>query len=198
MRTSLIIVLVLAVAGAVGFAGKDEEAFNWEVATLMLTAVFVAWYTIETQKLREATQESNRLSAKMRAEMVIANTLSIQPGVVINYERGEHGNRYLVVSNIGKGPAINLRIESKSGDYLFDLDTDVLHSGEKRDISLRRKGKDGSADTMITDFAREFDSKSEEATIFFDRIKRWRTPLSTRVEVKHPPNVRILERNWTL
>ena len=163
---------------------------NWEVVALMFTAVYIAWYSLETHKLVIETKTANKLSGKMWQEMVMTNKLSIQPAVIMEY----NNDWRLTLRNIGKGVAMNIDIkimESKI-PYIFKFHKNILGPGESVFVQMQRE------DGFVNDFHKEFRTNSVRAIIFFERIKRLPKKLTTEIEFKNPPIIDILETNWQL
>lgn len=164
--------------------------FSAEIGALIFTAVFIAWYSLETRNLVKETKMANQLSSEIKAEMVMTNRLTIQPCVIMKYSSDSRW--HLELENIGNGPAINIRIESKHEDYQFSLYKNILAPRESGRIILSKKG------SRLEDIDSEFRNDAVQAIIYFDRIKERRAPLTTLVEIKAIPHVNVLEKDWGL
>ncbi len=96
-------------------------------AILLLTAALIAWYCIETQKLRSATEdntkfteglltettEGTRVAREDLAEVRDARLLSVRPVVVIDPQGSRAAQRTggdFVLENVGAGPELNVEM----------------------------------------------------------------------------------------
>lgn len=162
-----------------------------EVGALIFTAAFIAWYSIETSKLVKETKIANQLSSKMRQEMIIATQLSIQPGLILEYQR-EDREWSFKLKNIGKGGAINIKIESNRPEYSFELDgLNAMKDGDENLVTLRKERR-----YLTIEEWRSLESNPIIATISFERTKKYRRRSTTKIEVQKPPMTKILETNW--
>ncbi len=162
-----------------------------EVGALVFTAIFIAWYSIETSKLVKETKNANILALKTRKEMTLTNQLSIQPALVLEYE--EAG--LLNLKNIGKGAAMNIRIDSNSPEYSFALSgVNAVGSGEEKKVRIKRNNGNLSSEDNLS-----LERSPIIATVFFERTKRFKgriVELYTKIEIKNFPNSKIIDKYW--
>src|SRR3990167_5493731 len=117
-----LIAIGLAVAIGFSFFCITED---WNVVALMFTATLVAWYSHETYRLNINMQEANHISGKVRNEMIMANKISLAPGIVMEHGIVDHGvekQKGFFLKNVGKGSAINIRIEEEAEDPVFNFE----------------------------------------------------------------------------
>lgn len=107
----------------------------WNVIVLSLTAIALFWYSWETRKLRIEAQTTNKYSSR--------------PMVVVRRITSAQGNsnwRDVIITNIGKGPALNIearisQIHPNGGyTYLVDLSDDGKFNnlGAEKDQIIHR------------------------------------------------------------
>ncbi len=184
----------IVTSGAVLSGGITWYFSSAEVGALVFTAIYILWYSIETSKLVKATKEANHLASKTRDEMIMANQLSIQPGLVLEYKRGETAGLFELI-NIGKGGAINIHIESSNPEFVFKLGgINAIGAGDRAEIILSRISALQSY--LSLDDLSPFGLDPLIATIYFERTKKLPWKLRTIIEVKNPPNIKILETHW--
>lgn len=162
-----------------------------EVGALIFTAVFIAWYSIETSKLVKETKNANFLGLKTRKEMTLANQLSIQPALILEYK----GVGLLNLKNIGRGAAMNIRIDSHNSEYNFELSgVNAIGSGEEKEVKIKRNGGDLSSEDNLS-----FGRSPIVATIFFERTKKFKgrvIELRTKIEIQNSPKSKIIDQYW--
>lgn len=166
-------------------------SYSAEVGALIFTAVFIAWYSIETSKLVKETKGANFLVLKTRKEMTLANQLSIQPALILEYK----GVGLLNLKNIGRGAAMNIRIDSHNPEYNFELSSvNAMGSGEEKEVKIKRNGSDLSSGDNLS-----LERSPIIATIFFERTKKFKgriVELRTKIEIKNSPNSKIIDKYW--
>ena len=145
--------------------GKEiltKEKGMWEIPTffaLFFTLLAVIWYACETRKLR--------------METIKQTELSLRPFVVITYDTDASMQRRFKIENIGKGPALNVKIADipimkKDGEhyirYIFSR-IDVIVPNEKKDIKGKIKVNEHSAENSFV-FMSHFQPESVKSYDF--------------------------------
>ena len=182
---------VLIFALLLGFLGYKYSSV--EVGALALTAIFILWYCIETSKLVKTAKSANILSEKTRREMILANQISIQPILALEYAQGPPW--LFSLKNVGRGSAINIRIETNNPEYNFRLNgLNVMKDGEEKKVELLR-----GENELDTEDWQLFGTTPIEATIKFERTKKIfgdKAILKTKIRITNPPKTEIIETYW--
>ncbi|OGZ67624.1 MAG: hypothetical protein A3D35_02555 [Candidatus Staskawiczbacteria bacterium RIFCSPHIGHO2_02_FULL_34_9] len=160
---------------------------RWDVFALMFTAVILFWYSVETSNLVNKTE-------KTRQEMVIANQISVQPILTLEYL--QNGSTWhFRLKNIGKGSAMNIEIKSDRQEYIFELSgLNILKYDDEEYIELRKNSNPLSSEDWLL-----LSSEPIIATIIFYRTKKSNNKLVqlwTKVEIKNPSKTKIIETKW--
>jgi len=146
-------------------------ACSWEVSALIFTAIIIMWYTAETR--------ANRLS-------------SILPGLTMRWLRPIGGDWTLILTNQGKGTALNIDI--KTSDPLFKVDikgVNAIYQGDTIYVQLRKSGK-----RLTTEDLSSLGATPLVVTIYFGSVENLSPSLVTEVEIKNPPCTKILRTEW--
>ncbi len=164
---------------------------------LYLTLLAIASYTFETYRLRDetyrtadATITANQLSSKIKDEMVMTNILSIQPGLIVEYER-DRGDWQIFIRNVGNGVALDVSIQSHNSDFDFQTSKKTILSKDKLSVDVWRLGR------PINDFT-VFGTTPVRIIITFNRVKPLPYPLITEVELRNPPFIQTVRQDWRI
>ena len=171
-----------------------------EVGALLFTAVFVAWYSMETHELTKNTKIANDISSKVKNEIRQTNKISITPGLVLEHRvigESELQERGFTLKNIGKGGAMNIKIlnDDQTSHFGFDLNG-VSSLGERESVPVRIRRK--MQERLSEDHWQTIKVRPLKVTIYFDRIKPLTKKLTTKMEISYPPNVTVKETDWSL
>lgn len=166
---------------------QDKE----EIAALIFTSAFIAWYSIEASKLVKTTKEANLLSRRAKQEMSLANKITILPAVIAEYAP----HWAIKLRNVGNGPALNITVNSDDTNYSFKTDKNVLASGEEISLEMKKQ-VGGNWIQMRTEDWVELGTSPLTITISFDRIKKLHNALTTKVIFRNPPSCEINEMKW--
>ncbi len=130
----------------------------WEILTffaLFLTLMAVIWYAWETRKLR--------------METIKQTELSLRPFIVITFDPNASMQRGYKIENIGKGPALNVKIANivivKNLEYIFNS-IDLILPNEKHDIKGRIKVYESSTENSFV-FMSHFQPESADRSFDF-------------------------------
>ncbi len=147
----------------------------WNLIILAITAIIILWYTIETKKLREEAQKTNKYS--FRPIIVIK---SISPYVANSWT--------VKINNIGKGPALNIesRICELNSEGKYKRMRELLPN-EKFNNLEEKSGHTISGITSINKLLNE-----KKFTIFFTYEDSARFKYQTMVVVE------VFNRNPTV
>lgn len=197
MNYSLIIATVMAMAVAGGLLAFNNTR-DLSVPVLGFTAVYIAWYSLETSELRRETSKLKEETQRMQEETRLANIISIQPGVLMQYHKFEDGVSLALV-NVGKGAAMNIKVASlNSPTYKFSLRQTTLLPEDIVPIRLIQ------GESVVRMFGEKLTANLDrgpefiDATILFDRIKARKKHLKTEVRIKLFPNVETRRIEWGL
>ena len=146
-------------------------ACSWEVFALIFTAVIIMWYAAETRAIR---------------------LLSILPGLTMRWLRPNGGNWTLILTNQGKGTALNIDI--KTSNPIFEIDIkglNAIYQGDTIYVELQKSGK-----KLTTEDLNDLGSSPLVVTINFGSAENLAPSLLTEVEIKNPPHAKILKTKW--
>src|ERR1035437_1282317 len=108
----------------------------------LITAAALIWYTIETSRLRRATQEQVEKTGLLLKEAHTQNEHSIQPIVTLERANDLHSIEktatQIVIRNLGLGAAFNIDVEPLCGPSttIRFVPTMSLAAGQREPISL--------------------------------------------------------------
>lgn len=145
---------------------------NSEVGALVFTAIFIAWYSVETRNLV--------------MEMKITNVLAVQPIIVLDYNR--EGEWMLHLQNIGKGAAIKLEVHPQNQDYRLEIDKHTLAPGEA--IPMKISKQEHGEWASINNYHEEFQSNPLQIKIIFHNTLKT-SPLYSDAVVHNPPKIEM-------
>jgi hypothetical protein len=160
----------IVISVTVGLVGLFVD--GWNVAALLFTAVIIIWYSVETSEIRR---------------------LSFNPGLTVRWLRPAGGEWVLILTNQGKGSAINPHIEVESG--LFRVETNgvnAIYPGDTIELSV--KGVIGQSPMNATVFFKN--DKPEILTITFEMGGKVGPSFVTKIAVGSPPISRVISTNW--
>ncbi|HEY4502406.1 MAG TPA: hypothetical protein VJH21_01055 [Candidatus Paceibacterota bacterium] len=181
--------VVAFLAGATLFLLSGRR---WDVAVLVFTAVLIAWYSYETNLLNENTEKTNKISGKLRQEMVMSNKISITPGLIIEYKDLKNHNIFLL-RNIGKAAALDINIKCDPSEFFFYPKPFLEESGQL-ELYVRNESNEWNDSDQ-----EKWISGIQKITILFNRIKKSKKKLSTVIKISHSPLKVETERiDWML
>ena len=144
---------------------------SWEVSALVSTAVILMWYTAETRAIR------------------ISSTL---PGLTMRWLRPSAGDWMLILTNQGRGTALNIDIKTSSPTFEIDLKgVNAIYQGDTIEVDIKKAAK-----KLTTEDINELEKNPLIVTINFGSIENLNPSLSTEVEIKNPPHAKILKTDW--
>lgn len=147
-----------------------------DVGALVFTAVFIAWYSIETRNLV--------------MEMKITNVLAVQPVVVLDYVR--EGGWVIYLRNIGKGAAIKLELHPQDQNYKLEMDKHTLAAGEEILVRIYKKRQNDQDDWgIVEDYHKEFQSNPLQIKIIFHNTLKV-NPLYASAVVHNPSKIETM------
>lgn len=88
-----------------------------QTVVLSVTAFIIAWYTLET--------------ARVRRQITRQNSITLRPVVVFEFKQDVADNRQLIARNIGQGAAFNVvttPLNIVAGSEGWDIHFDIVHS----------------------------------------------------------------------
>ena len=157
---------------------------RWDVFALMFTATILIWYSVETRGLRLETQQTNRLSTF--------------PALTLRYEM-EGGDWVILLGNIGKGPALNPKIEVLGGVNNVSFSLEGMNA-IPHDIPLKEWPKvsfehDGRRNDQKF-LTQNLSSQPLKVKIIFSSARDSQGICWTELELKNPREIKILATNW--
>jgi hypothetical protein len=160
---------------------------------LTLTLVAIIWYSRETLILRKEQWRSNKIAEK-------ASWYSIMPGLTVRWTR-QSGNWELILSNEGKGCALNINLEIEGENAkrykIVHNGVNAIYSGDTIGLPFYKMNEEnGTTKPLSTE---EFTNLGEHPIILkisFGSVENEKPTLSSRIKIKNPPEAEIIEINW--
>lgn len=146
-------------------------ACSWEVFALIFTAVIIMWYAAETRAIRLS---------------------SILPGLTMRWLRPNGGDWALILTNQGKGTALNIDIKTSNSIFKIDIKgVNAIYQGDTIYVELQKSGK-----KLTTEHLNDLGVDPLVVTIYFGSAENLAPSLLTKVEIKNPPYAKILKTEW--
>lgn len=172
-------------------------------ADLILFGTFlvIVIYALETYRLRDETYRLAEATIETKREIKMANQIAIQAGLTLRYQFGKFDGSLdpkwvLLLSNIGKASAIRIRIEPENKEFeIRPRGLNAIKDGDYETVDLYYKGEKQDLGGSIAAY---LIGHPLRATIYFERTKPFKKPLSTVVEIGGRPKVSIIETNLSL
>ena len=159
-------------------------------AILTLTLLAIIWYSRETRILREEQRKSNKIATK-------TNWLSIMPSLTMRWIRQNGGEWNLIISNQGKGTALNVKIDienNEENDLKLNLDgVNAIYQGDTIYTKFQKKS---GAKLAMEDYVK-FSNEPINVKISFGSADDPEPTLFTTMMIKNPPDSKILKTKWS-
>jgi hypothetical protein len=156
---------------------------------LTLTLIVILWYSKETFVLRQSQDESNEISIR-------SISLSMMPGLTMRWYRPNGADWILILSNQGKGTALNIQasIEGHWKDkWSLELEgVNAINSGDTVHVGIKNQLNQ----ILTTEQTSALSEKPLKIRIIFGSAENLLPTLSTLVEIKNPPDSKIIETKW--
>lgn len=152
---------------------------------LFWTFLVIILYTIETYRLRDETYSLAQATLE-------ANRSAHQPGLTMRWMRPNNGDWVLILTNQGKGTALNIEIVTDNNEFEIDCGgVNAIYQGDAIGVDIKKDNRKLTHE--------EIDTLSESplnVVIKFSSMENLSSLFSTKIEVKNPPHAKITETHW--
>jgi hypothetical protein len=152
---------------------------------LFLTLLAIVSYTFETYRLRVETQ-------RMAQTALEGNKAASRPALLIRWFRSKEQGWMLILTNQGKGTALNIECSVTETEYSLDWEgVNAIYQGDTVPVLLLKNGLRLSTEDLAA-----LGTNPITIIIRCGSVDNLSTTLVTKVEVRNQPATKIIEAAW--